>query len=63
MLASVALTLVWIFAAEVFPTLYRTLGVSACFIGTRVGASTAPLLLELVMKQFCSNNLPEEPKM
>nr|XP_054933967.1 solute carrier family 22 member 15-like [Dermacentor andersoni] len=56
MLASVSLTLVWIFAAEVFPTLYRTLGVSACFIGTRVGASTAPLLLEL--RTYLSDSVP-----
>ncbi|XP_037581795.1 organic cation transporter protein-like isoform X2 [Dermacentor silvarum] len=56
MLASVSLTLVWIFAAEVFPTLYRTLGVSACFVGTRVGSSTAPLLLEL--RTYLSDSVP-----
>lgn len=56
MLASVSLTLVWIFAAEVFPTLYRTLGVGACFIGTRVGSSTVPLLLEL--RTYLSDSVP-----
>lgn len=47
MLASGSLTLIWLFAAEVLPTLYRSAGFSACLIGTRVGSSTAPFLLEL----------------
>lgn len=47
MLSSAALTIGWIYAAEVFPTLYRTVGISACLIGTRVGSSMAPFLLEL----------------
>ncbi|KAH7950039.1 hypothetical protein HPB49_018933 [Dermacentor silvarum] len=56
MLASASLTLVWIFAAEVFPTLYRTVGVSACLVGTRVGSSTAPFLLEL--RTYLSDSIP-----
>lgn len=47
MLASGSLTLIWLFAAEVLPTLYRSAGFSACLIGTRIGSSTAPFLLEL----------------
>ncbi|KAG0412622.1 hypothetical protein HPB47_010214 [Ixodes persulcatus] len=34
-LASAALTVVWMFAAEVFPTVLRTVGVGACLVGTR----------------------------
>ncbi|XP_050032758.1 organic cation transporter protein-like [Dermacentor andersoni] len=56
MLASASLTLVWIFAAEVFPTLYRTVGVSACLVGTRVGSSTAPFLLEL--RTYLTDSIP-----
>nr|XP_037286204.1 organic cation transporter protein-like [Rhipicephalus microplus] len=56
MLASASLTLIWIYAAEVFPTLYRTVGVSACLIGTRVGSSTAPFLLEL--RNYLSDSVP-----
>lgn len=56
MLASGSLTLIWIFAAEVFPTLYRTVGVSACLIGTRIGSSTAPFLLEL--RTYHTDSLP-----
>ncbi|XP_049523796.1 solute carrier family 22 member 15-like [Dermacentor silvarum] len=56
MLASASLTLVWIFAAEVFPTLYRTVGVSTCLVGTRVGSSTAPFLLEL--RTYLSDSIP-----
>ncbi|KAL1473867.1 hypothetical protein MTO96_038408 [Rhipicephalus appendiculatus] len=56
MLASVSLALLWIFAAEIFPTVFRTFGVSACLVGTRIGASTAPLLLEL--RTYVSNSVP-----
>ncbi|KAL1474744.1 hypothetical protein MTO96_037761 [Rhipicephalus appendiculatus] len=56
MLASASLTLIWIYAAEVFPTLYRTVGVSACLIGTRVGSSTAPFLLEL--RTYLTDSVP-----
>ncbi|KAL3245276.1 hypothetical protein MRX96_018093 [Rhipicephalus microplus] len=47
MLASGCLVLVWIYAAEVFPTMYRTAGLGACFVGTRIGCSTSPFLLQL----------------
>ncbi|XP_075728266.1 organic cation transporter protein isoform X2 [Rhipicephalus microplus] len=56
MLASVSLALLWIFAAEIFPTVFRTFGVSACLVGTRIGSSTAPLLLEL--RTYASYSLP-----
>ncbi|XP_077489952.1 organic cation transporter protein-like [Amblyomma americanum] len=56
MLASASLTFIWIFAAEVFPTLYRTVGVSACLVGTRVGSSTAPFLLEL--RTYLTDSVP-----
>uniref|UniRef100_A0A1E1X5V1 Putative organic cation/carnitine transporter n=1 Tax=Amblyomma aureolatum TaxID=187763 RepID=A0A1E1X5V1_9ACAR len=56
MLASASLTLIWIYAAEVFPTLYRTVGVSACLIGTRIGSSTAPFLLEL--RTYLTDSVP-----
>lgn len=56
MLASGSLTLIWLFAAEVLPTLYRSAGFSACLIGTRVGSSTAPFLLEL--KAYLPESVP-----
>uniref|UniRef100_A0A6M2CSP3 Major facilitator superfamily (MFS) profile domain-containing protein n=1 Tax=Rhipicephalus microplus TaxID=6941 RepID=A0A6M2CSP3_RHIMP len=56
MLASVSLAVLWIFAAEIFPTVFRTFGVSACLVGTRIGSSTAPLLLEL--RTYASYSLP-----
>ncbi|XP_042142080.1 organic cation transporter protein-like [Ixodes scapularis] len=46
-LASAALTVVWMFAAEVFPTVLRTVGVGACLVGTRVGGALVPFLIEL----------------
>ncbi|KAK8759668.1 hypothetical protein V5799_002700 [Amblyomma americanum] len=55
MLGSVSLSMGWIFAAEVFPTLYRSVGVSACFVGTRVGSSVVPFLLE--MKAYLSDSV------
>ncbi|XP_049274255.1 solute carrier family 22 member 5-like [Rhipicephalus sanguineus] len=56
MLASVSLALLWIFAAEILPTVFRTFGVSACLVGTRVGSSSAPLLLEL--RTYTSDCVP-----
>ncbi|CAN8002628.1 unnamed protein product [Ixodes hexagonus] len=47
LLASTALTVTWMFAAEVFPTVLRTVGVGACLIGTRVGGALAPFIIEL----------------
>lgn len=45
--ASVVFTLIWIFAAEVFPTVLRTEGVGACMMATRTGAAVAPFLVEM----------------
>uniref|UniRef100_A0A2R5LBH7 Putative organic cation/carnitine transporter n=1 Tax=Ornithodoros turicata TaxID=34597 RepID=A0A2R5LBH7_9ACAR len=45
--ASTAFTIIWIFAAEVFPTVLRTVGVGASMMATRVGAAVAPFLVEL----------------
>uniref|UniRef100_L7M4L0 Putative synaptic vesicle transporter svop n=1 Tax=Rhipicephalus pulchellus TaxID=72859 RepID=L7M4L0_RHIPC len=39
-------TVTWLYAAEVFPTVLRTVGVGACLMGIRVGSALVPLLLE-----------------
>ncbi|CAN8007721.1 unnamed protein product [Ixodes pacificus] len=47
LLASASLSLIWMFAAEVFPTVVRTVGVSACLMGTSVGSALVPFVIEL----------------
>ncbi|XP_070380253.1 solute carrier family 22 member 3-like isoform X2 [Dermacentor albipictus] len=39
-------TVTWLYAAEVFPTVLRTVGVGACLVGIRVGSALVPFLLE-----------------
>ncbi|KAH7943299.1 hypothetical protein HPB52_006733 [Rhipicephalus sanguineus] len=45
-LSGSAFTVTWLYAAEVFPTVLRTVGVGACLMGIRVGSAFVPLLLE-----------------
>ncbi|CAN8002630.1 unnamed protein product [Ixodes hexagonus] len=47
LLASASLSLIWMFAAEVFPTMVRSVGVSACLMGTSVGSALVPFVIEL----------------
>lgn len=56
LVASASLTVIWMFAAEVFPTVLRTVGVGACLVGTRVGAALAPFIVEL--KSYTSEVVP-----
>uniref|UniRef100_A0A224YVD1 MFS transporter OCT family solute carrier family 22 (Organic cation transporter) member 4/5 n=1 Tax=Rhipicephalus zambeziensis TaxID=60191 RepID=A0A224YVD1_9ACAR len=45
-LSGSAFTVTWLYAAEVFPTVLRTVGVGACLMSIRVGSALVPLLLE-----------------
>ncbi|KAH6942817.1 hypothetical protein HPB50_010764 [Hyalomma asiaticum] len=46
-LSGSAFTVTWLYAAEVFPTVLRTVGVGACLMSIRVGSAIAPFLLDM----------------
>uniref|UniRef100_A0A023GNC3 Putative synaptic vesicle transporter svop n=1 Tax=Amblyomma triste TaxID=251400 RepID=A0A023GNC3_AMBTT len=54
--STTAFTLSWIYAAEVFPTVLRTMGVGVCLMAIRVGSALVPFLLET--KRYTHESVP-----
>ncbi|KAL3238859.1 hypothetical protein MRX96_021883 [Rhipicephalus microplus] len=55
-LSGAAFTATWLYAAEVFPTVLRTVGVGACLMSIRVGSALVPLLLET--RRYTNESVP-----
>uniref|UniRef100_A0A1E1X6Q2 Putative organic cation/carnitine transporter n=1 Tax=Amblyomma aureolatum TaxID=187763 RepID=A0A1E1X6Q2_9ACAR len=55
-LSTSAFTLSWIYAAEVFPTVLRTMGVGASLTGIRLGSTLVPFLLDA--KRYTHDSVP-----
>uniref|UniRef100_A0A131YU90 MFS transporter, OCT family, solute carrier family 22 (Organic cation transporter), member 4/5 n=1 Tax=Rhipicephalus appendiculatus TaxID=34631 RepID=A0A131YU90_RHIAP len=55
-LSGSAFTVTWLYAAEVFPTVLRTVGIGACLMSIRVGSALVPLLLET--KRYTHESVP-----
>ncbi|XP_077490763.1 solute carrier family 22 member 3-like [Amblyomma americanum] len=55
-LSTTAFTLSWIYAAEVFPTVLRTMGVGVCLMAIRLGSALVPFLLET--KRYTHESVP-----
>nr|XP_037287132.1 solute carrier family 22 member 3-like [Rhipicephalus microplus] len=55
-LSGAAFTATWLYAAEVFPTVLRTVGVGTCLMSIRVGSALVPLLLET--RRYTNESVP-----
>lgn len=55
-LSGAVFTVTWLYAAEVFPTVMRTVGVGACLMGIRVGSALVPFLLET--RRYAHESVP-----